>query len=84
MTQQQPMTTPNMSEFPDYPLPDTAWDYAEAWESCQKVKANLEILLAEMSNYEEASPEKDRESRHQLTIIWGNVAAAQNCLRTKL
>lgn len=43
--------------IPDYPLPDPAWDYAQAWADAWELKRQIEEIIKFMGDIEEASPE---------------------------
>lgn len=52
-------------EIPDYPLPDSSWDYAELWRHAQDAKSEIEKLVKYMASIEDASSDSDKEIRNR-------------------
>lgn len=53
----------------DYAIPDPLWDYSEIWHQCQQAKQQLEAILAEMQQVENATPESDCQIKEALDAI---------------
>jgi hypothetical protein len=53
----------------DYAIPDPLWDYSEIWHQCQQARQQLQKMLGEMQQVENATPESDRQIKEALDAI---------------
>jgi len=58
-----------MTDTPNIPEPDPAWDYYIEWHKLAQAKAKLENLMAYLAEQEDATEETDEISRNDLQKI---------------
>lgn len=65
-------------ENANYPIPDPEWDYFGTWKYLQEVKSQIDALLSEMAEIEDATDSSDRMIDECLLKIYHHLQRARN------
>jgi cytochrome c556 len=64
----------------DYAIPDPLWNYSEIWHQCQQARQELQKMLAEMQQVENATPEFDCQLKEALDAIGQKLNSARRMM----